>query len=257
MNAAALAFRQVRYENKSFWRNPASAFFTFAFPLMFLFIFGTVFGDRTLIMDGQRVKQATFIVPAIAVFAVISACFTSIAMSISLAREQGVLKRKRGTPMPPTAYLAGRILHATAIEVLLVAIVVAAGRLFYGVAIPTHTLGAFVVTLIVGALSFSALGFAITAAVPNAEAAPAVVNAVVLPLLFISDVFLGPNQSPEWMRRIADLFPIRHYLQAMLHSYNPFENGAGYAWQDLGIVAAWGLAGIILAVRFFKWEPSR
>jgi len=257
MSTLKLALRQVKYENKSFWRNPASAFFTFAFPLMFLVIFNTVFGHGHVRLFGHQVSQSNFYVPSIAAFSVITACFTGIAMSVSFAREQGVLKRKRGTPLPKTAYLAGRVIHATLIELLLVAIVVAAGRLFYGVDIPVHTLPAFFVTLLVGSIAFCSLGLAITAAIPNADAAPAVVNATILPLLFISDVFFGPTASPQWLRGFANLFPIRHYLQAMLHAFNPFESGSGFAWNDLAVVSAWGLAGMLLAVRFFRWESRK
>lgn len=257
MSSLALALRQVKFENKSFWRNPASAFFTFAFPLMFLVIFNTVFGDGEVRIFGRMLSMSNFYVPSIAAFAVITACFTNIAMSISFARDQGVLKRKLGTPLPSVAYLGGRILHATMIEVLLVAIVVLAGRLFYGVEVPTDTMPAFIFALVVGAMSFSALGLAVTSLVPNADAAPAVVNAMILPLLFISDVFFGPSTSPEWLKTFANFFPIRHYLQAMLTAFNPFEVPSGFAWKDLAVVGAWGLGGLILAIRYFDWEPRK
>jgi len=257
MSAMALAFRQIKFENKSFWRNPASAFFTFAFPLMFLVIFNTVFGNGKIPIFGRSVAASNFYVPSIAAFAVITACFTNIAMSISFARDQGVLKRKLGTPLPAISYLAGRIMHATVIQLLLVSIVVVAGKILYKVDVPTDTLPAFLLALAVGAVSFSALGLAITSLVPNADAAPAVVNAVVLPLLFISDIFFGPSASPQWLRSFANLFPIRHYLQAMLHAFNPFQIQSGLAWKDLAVVAAWGVLGIILAAKFFDWEPRK
>lgn len=257
MSSLALALRQVRYENKSFWRNPASAFFTFAFPLMFLVIFNAVFGDGTIELGGRTVSRSHFYVPSIAAFAVISACFTSTAMSVSFAREQGVLKRKLGTPLPRMAYLGGRVMHAALIEVLLVGIVVLAGRFLYGVPIPSSTMPAFVLTLVTGALAFCSLGLAITAAVPNADAAPAVVNAIALPLLFISEVFFGPNTSPRWLSSFANLFPIRHYLEAMLHSFNSFGPGAGFAWRHLAVVFAWGVAGALLALKYFRWEPRK
>ncbi|MGH2773395.1 MAG: ABC transporter permease [Actinomycetota bacterium] len=255
MNAARLALHQVRFENKTFWRNPASAFFTFAFPLMFLVIFNGVFGDREVVLFGRTTTTSNFYVPSIAAFSVITACFTGMAMNIVFAREQGVLKRKLGTPLPPSSYIGGRILHATAIELLLVTIVVLAGRLFYGVPFPTASLPAFIVTLLVGSVAFCSLGIAVTALVPNAHAAPAVVNAIILPLLFVSDVFFGPDASPGWLRSFANLFPIRHYLEAMLRSFFPLNAGSGWAWGELGVVLLWGAAGIALAVKFFRWEP--
>jgi ABC-2 type transport system permease protein len=255
MSGAALALRQLRYENKSFWRNPAAAFFTFAFPLMFLFIFNTIFGNDKTDAFGQVTRASTFYVPSIAAFSVITACFTNIAMSISFSRDEGVLKRKLGTPLPRWAFIAGRVLHATAIELLLFVIVATAGVLFYNVDISASSLPLFIPVLIIGAVSFAALGFAVTVIVPNADAAPAVVNGIVLPLLFISDVFFGPGNTPDWLAHIANVFPIRHYVYAMLGAFNPFDPSIN--WGDLAWVAGWGVVGAVIAVRYFRWEPRR
>lgn len=254
MSTLAMALRQSRYENKSFWRNPAAAFFTFAFPLMLLVIVNAVLGGGTVDLGGKTVLRSNLYIPSIAAFAVISACFTNTAMSVCYAREQGVLKRKLGTPLPRAAYLGGRILHATFIAVLLVAIVVAAGTWFYGAEAPTRALPAFAATLVAGALSFCSLGLAITAAVPNAHSAPAIVNGIVLPLLFVS---FARDTAPQWLRGFADLLPIRHYLEAMLSSFHPPEGVSGVAWDHLSVVAVWGLAGALLAGRYFRWEPLK
>jgi ABC-2 type transport system permease protein len=257
MNAAKLAARQVVYENKSFWRNPAAAYFTFAFPILFLVIFNLLFGHTKIDFLGHKTSTSTFYVPAIAAFSVITASFTNVAMNVVFARDQGVLKRKRGTPMPPAAYLAGKILHAGVIALLLVAVVSAFGVVFYGVSIPGHTMPAFLASLVIGALSFSAMGLAITAAVPNADAAPAVVNAVILPLLFISDIFIPLRSAPKWVASVADVFPVRHFALAMQHAFNPFEAGSGFRGTDLLVVVIWGVAAMLLALKFFTWEPRR
>jgi ABC-2 type transport system permease protein len=254
MSTVAMAFRQMRYENKSFWRNPAAAFFTFAFPIMLLVIVNAVLGGGTVELGGRTVSRSNLYIPSIAAFAVISACFTNTAMSVCFAREQGVLKRKLGTPLPQAAYLGGRVLHSTLVEVLLVAIVVGAGTLLYGAEAPTRSLPAFALTLVVGALSFCSLGLAITAAVPNAHSAPAIVNGIVLPLLFVS---FARDTAPDLLRGFADLLPIRHYLEAMLFSFHGPEGAGGPAWSHLGVVAAWGVAGGLLAARYFRWEPRR
>lgn len=242
MNAAALTLKQFSYENKAFWRNPAAAFFTFVFPLMFLVIFNGLF------------DQTQFYVPAIGAFAVITACFTNIAMGVTIARDQGVLKRMRGTPLPAVSYLLGRVLHAVFIALILVAIVTLAGTLFYDVD-PPSDLGRFLATLAVGAASFCALGLAFTALIPNEEAAPAVVNAAVLPLSFVSDIFIPSDHAPEWMQTLADIFPIKHFAQAMLASFDPSFR----AWSstDLLVVAIWGAVGLVAAMKFFSWEPRR
>jgi ABC-2 type transport system permease protein len=252
-----LIARQIGYENRSFWRNPAAAFFTFVFPLMFLFLFPNIFGDEEVNYFGRATSINTFYVPAIAAFSVITACYTNLAMSLTFLREEGVLKRKRGTPMPPWAYMAGRILHSILIGVLLVAIVVVVGALFFDVDVPDNSLPAFTVAVAVGAAAFSALGLAITGVVPNSDAAPAVINFSILPLLFISDVFIPIRDAPEWLKTVGEIFPIYHLTQAMLASFDPFREDAGFEWGHLAIVALWGVAGLLFALRRFSWEPRR
>ncbi len=257
MNVVGLTLRQVRYENRSFWRNPAAAFFTFAFPLMFLVIFTLIFGNRTIDVPGGSTKAATFYVAAITAFSVITACYTNVAMTVTFARDQGILKRIRGTPLPPLAFLTGKIINSILIGILLVAIVVAFGRVFYGVDVPGHTMPAFILTLVVGSASFCALGLAVTGFISNAEAAPAVVNGSILPLLFISDVFIRSNDAPAWLNTLANVFPIKHFSEALQTAVNPFERGSGFEWGHLAVIAVWGLLGLIVAARKFTWEPRR
>ncbi len=255
MSAIGLSLRQVRYTNKAFWRNPASAFFTFAFPLMFLVIFTALFGNGTADIGTQEFSVSALYVPSIAAFSVITACYTNIAVSVSFARDGGILKRIHGTPLPGWAYVLARVIHAVVIAAILVAIVAVFGRLFYDVDLPTGTsLVRFVVTLIVGAATFAALGLALTAVIPNADAAPAIVNASILPLLFLSGVFIPvQNDTPAWVDTVGNIFPIRHFVDAMYAAFlgTPFE------WSDVLFVAAWGVAGLLLASRFFSWEPRK
>ena len=256
MSAVALMLRQLGYENKSFWRNPASAFFTFAFPLMFLVIFNLIFGSDDLGPRGQEVSGSTFYVPAIAAFSVITACYTNIAISVTFLRDEGVLKRVRGTPLPPVSYLLARMVHSTGIAILLVAIVSIAGVFMYDVEFPVDELPQLLLIVAVGAFTFSALGLAITSFIPNADAAPPMVNATILPLLFISDVFIPLTQAPAWLETVAKVFPIWHYAHAMLAVFDPFEP-AFYTEGSLIVVAAWGVAGVLVAARFFTWEPRK
>ena len=256
MSDLALGLRQARFENKAFWRNPAAAFFTFAFPLMFLVIFTTIFGnDTSTSPTGEEVSNSTYYVPAILAFSVITACYTNIAIGTAFARDQGILKRVRGTPLPAWSYLLGRVLHAIVVMLLLVVIVSVFGVLAYDIDLPMETLLPFVVTLMVGAAAFSALGLAVTALIPNAEASPAIVNATILPLLFISGVFFPIDDAPTWLTRVADFFPIKHYTDAIFASF--LESGSGWRAIDLLIVGVWGLAGAVLALKFFTWEPRR
>lgn len=256
MSTLAQTLRQTRYVNKTFWRNPAAAFFTVIFPLMFLVIFNLLFGNEEIPVPGGKARMSTFYVPAITAFAVISASYTYIAMGISVSRDSGVLKRVRGTPLPAAAYMAARILHAIFIALLLTAIATAGGALFYGVDVPTQTMPAVIVTVLVGAAAFSALGLAITGFIPNAEAAPAVVNGTILPLLFISDVYISDTGAPEWLRTVANVFPVKHFSEALQVPFSPFTTGSGFAWEHLAWIVGWGVVGVFLAIRYFSWEPK-
>jgi len=256
MSDIGLALRQVRYQNKSFWRNPASAFFTFAFPLMFLVIFTALFGNSKTDVFGEQVNTSTFYVAAIAAFSIITATYTNLAMSVTFTRDAGVLKRVRGTPLPSWAYLFGRIVHAILVAFLLVVIVGAFGAAFYHANIPTRTLPAYLVTLALGAASFSARGLAMPSVIPNADAAPAVVQASILPLLFLSDIFI-PIQDPHaWYVTLAKIFPVYHFSQAMKGAYFS-PTGSGFRGGDLLVIGIWGAAAAVLAARFFSWEPRR
>lgn len=258
MSDPGLLIAQVRSTNRAFWRNPASAFFTFAFPLMFLVIFTSLLGSGTVeVAPGIEIQQDSYYVAAMAAFAVISATYTNLAISVTFTRDAGILKRTRGTPMPGGIYLSSRVIHAVLVSILLVVITSAFGVAFYDAQVPTGVLlWEHTVTVIVGAMAFSALGLATTAMVPNAEAAPAIVNAIILPLLFLSGIFipLGPN-APEWMKVIGNIFPVKHFAEAMLGSFYgppfPFE------WSDVLVVAIWGVVGLALAIRFFSWEPQK
>jgi ABC-2 type transport system permease protein len=263
MSDVADTARVVRYTNKAFWRNPANAFFTFAFPLMFLVIFTALFGtDDTCSLGpggcppGEMISTSTFYVGAIATFSIITATYTNLAINLTFSRDMGVLKRIRGTPMASWSFMLGRILHAIVITVVLVAIVVAFGALFYDAEVPTRTMPAFLASIAVGAASFSALGLAITSAIPNADASPPIVNASILPLLFLSGIFI-PIQDPNaWYVKVAEVFPVYHFAQAMNSAYFSVS-GSGFEGTHLLILGAWGVAGAILAVLFFSWEPRR
>src|SRR5207253_1407576 len=170
VNDLRLALRQVWYINKAFLRNPASLFFTLIFPLMFLVIFSVIFGNgHVQVGPGQTVRVATFYVPAISAFSVITACYTNIAIALSFSRDSGALKRIHGSPLPVWSYMLARILHAIAIAILLVMVCGAFGAVFYGATLPTSTLPAFALTLVVGAAAFCALGVALTSVIPNAD----------------------------------------------------------------------------------------
>ena len=257
MSDLGLLLRQVVYTNRTFWRNPASAFFTFVFPLLFLVIFTTLLGNEEVDIGPAVIRTSTYYVAAQGAFGLISACFTNIALQIVFARDGGVLKRVRGTPLPPWVFLSARVIHATLIGLILVAITVAFGAVFYDASVPTGVaLGQFVATLLAGAACFSALGLAVSGMIPNADAGPPIVNAMILPLLFLSGVFIPFGEdTPRWVVAVGDIFPVRHLVDAMRESYLGLTQT--FAWSDLGVMAIWAVVGVAVASRTFRWEPRR
>ena len=199
-------------------------------------------------------RVATFYVPAISAFSVITACYTNIAISLTISRDSGALKRIHGSPLPVWSYMFARIFHAIVIAILLVAVCAAFGAVFYGATLPTSTLPAFGLTLIVGATVFCVLGVAVTGFIPNADASPAVVNGTILPLLFISNVFIPLQDPPAWLDIAGKIFPVRHFADALIGSFFQLS-GSGLHTNDLLVLGAWGVGGIAVGIRFFQWEP--
>lgn len=253
MSAVSSTLSQVNFVNKAFWRNPSRAFFTFAFPLMFLVIFTALLGNSTVNIGHQTITTSTYYVSAMAAFGLITACYSNIAMTMTFQRESGILKRIHGTPLPSAAFLGARVVHALFMGVLLVVITAGFGALFYDVTVPSGlSLVRFLVMLVVGAMAFCALGLAVSGFVPNADAAPAVVNASILPLLFLSGIFVPfGNSTPDWIVWIARVFPVRHFAAGMQAGFL----GTTFHWNDVLVVAAWGVGGLLVAMRFFRWEP--
>jgi ABC-2 type transport system permease protein len=158
--------------------------------------------------------------------------------------------------MPPWVFIAGRIGNSIVVALLMLALIAALGRLAYGVPVPWERLPAIVVTLSVGAAAFCCLGIALTAAIPSQDAAAPIVNALLLPLYFLSGVFIPDDQLPSGVIHFADAFPVRHFFEAFFNAYVPAAGGgAGLEWGNLAAVAAWGLAGLLLAARYFRWTP--
>jgi ABC-2 type transport system permease protein len=255
MSTAALALHQFRYDQKVFWRNPASIFFTVMLPVVFLFLLNTIFGNDYI--EELGLNTSTYYVPAIITLGVVGATTQSLAINLTEDRERGLLKRVRGTPLPTVAFVAGRVGNALVICVLMVVLVAVLGRIVYAVELPTTTIPGILLTLAVGAFAFSCIGFALTAFIPSEDAAPAVTNAIFLPLYFISGVFIPESEIPDGVLSFADLFPVRHFFQAFYTAWDPATTGAGVEWGDLAIVAGWGLAALAIAIWRFRWDPRR
>jgi ABC-2 type transport system permease protein len=256
MHDAAVAARQVRYEQLSFWRNPAAAVFAFAFPIVFLVVFGTLNNGITIHVEGQRVSYDDYYIPALITYGIIGASFTNLSVQLSIRRDSGVLKRLRGTPLPSWAFMAGVIGSSLIVCLLLTIFTTLFGMLAYHVQAPHHIL-ALLVTLLLGAAVFCALGLALAAFIPNGDAAPAISNIVILPLVFISGTFFPIDQS-SLLAKVAAYFPVRHFIAATYAAFDPTRTaGSGFAGSNLLILAVWGLGAILVAIRRFQWEPRR
>jgi ABC-2 type transport system permease protein len=253
VNGLALVAHQFRYDQKAFWRNPASVFFTVMFPVIVFLILAVVFNGETVNVRGG-VEATTYYVPAIMSLSIISATMQTLAMTLVIAREDGRLKRGRGTPMPPWVFIAGRVGNSIVVALMMLVLLAAIGAALYGVSVPWERLPEILLTLVVGAASFCCLGIALTAAIPSQDAAAPIVNALLLPLYFLSGVFIPEDQLPNGVITFADLFPVRHFFDAFFDAYVP-AGGPAVSWDNLAVVALWGIAGLLLAIRFFRWTP--
>lgn len=253
MSTAALLFHQIRHHNRVFWRVPIAAFFTVAFPLMLLVLFNLLNLDNTIDALGG-ISYAQFFTPAIAVFSMVTATYTSVAIQTGIDRDEGILKRVRGTPLPPGVYLAGRVGSAVWIGFLSVVITMVIGVAFFDVEVIWARIPTAVVVLLVGAACFCALGLALASAAPNAQVAQALANATILPLAFISGIFFPLEAAPDWLATVAGIFPLQPFAEAFGAQWNPFQTTA-FPWADLLVLTAWLVAGLLVAVLTFTWDP--
>jgi len=244
MSAGALAWRQYRLERRMFWRNPSAAFFNFLLPLLLLALFGAVFAGEQENLD--------VIVPGIAGMCVVSATFTALAYNLVYLRERGILKRLRGTPLPPGSYLTALAASAVTNTALQVGLVVFAGKAFLGVDWPRDWL-ALIVFVALGVACFTALGVALAHAIPNFESAPAYVNAVFLPLIILAGVFFDEEEAPAVLRDLAQVLPLTHLVDGLSGAMVRGEGLADHGGA-LAVLGLWTVAGVVLAVRGFSWD---
>jgi ABC-2 type transport system permease protein len=244
---------QFRSDLERFWRNPQSRYFTLLMPIVFLVIFATIFKGTT-IADGRRIGITTFYVPGIMALGIISASFVNLTQTIVTQRENGEYKRLRGTPLPTGIMIGSRAAVGVVVAVAMSALLLLIGKLAYDVRVPHSTMLGLVVTVVLGAAAFSCVAFAISTRIANAEAAAPAINITVLPLYFISGVFVPESQIPRFLRDIATVFPIRHLADALRGTVIQ-TRGTGIATTDLLVIVAWGVVALLVASRTFEWSP--
>ncbi len=247
----ALLWHQVRYEQLSFWRNPQNAVFTFALPALFITLLGALLhgGAASSYFYGRTAIE--YYVPTIAAMSVIGSCYGQLAVVLAMRRQNGVLKRVRATPLPASLYFLGLLAHCMLVAVTDVVLIVGIGRIF-GAPLPAHWL-ALAVTLAAGAASFCGLGVGVASLVRNAEAAPAVVQLVLFPLVFLAGTYLPIHSAT--LNAISGALPIRPFNLALLDALTGPAGQAGFDWRHLGVLAAWGIVGAAVGIRRFRWNP--
>ncbi len=240
----ALTWRQYRLERRMFWRNPTAAFFSFALPLLFLALFGAIFSGSQDNLD--------IIVPGLAGMSIMATTFNALAMQLVFLREQGVLKRMRGTPLPESAYLGGIFASAIANAAIQIGLVVLAGKLFFHIGWPADWAQLAVFT-VMGVVCFASLGVAYSHVIPNFDAAPAFTNLVFLPVIFISGVFYDVDEAPAFLHDIARALPLTHVVNGLSDALITGSANPG----ALAVVAVWSVFGLVFAVRGFSWDQKR
>jgi ABC-2 type transport system permease protein len=244
-----LFLHQLRFEQKLFWRSRELAFFTFLLPILFFLLLGSAYGDDEI----NGVSGYQYLLAGMIGYGAASTTFAGLALLLVIRRESGVLKRLRATPLPPVTYVAAVLASIILIFLVEAVILLAIGRFAFDVPLAGSILS-LVVVLLIGAASFAALGIGLTALIRSAEGSSAVVNALYLPLSFISGAFFAKDTFPEVLQWLAAILPLSHLIE-LTRDVMVFDDTV---WDHLGnvaVVVAWGLAGLVVAVRGFRWEP--
>jgi ABC-2 type transport system permease protein len=244
-----LYWHELRVQQLLFWRNREAAFFSFLFPIILLVLLGSVYGDEPI----EGVNAATYLLVGLLGYGVAATAFASLAITLVVRREAGLLKRVRGTPLRPATYLAAVIGSMVAVIALQIVAQLLIGVYLLDARWPAAA-GSFAFAVLLGAAAFAALGVAVTTVVRTAEGSSAVVNAIYLPMAFISGAFFSTQEMPAFLEAISEVLPLTYLLDVIRSTFIEGE-GLGSATGPLAAVAIWGIFGLVLAVRMFRWEP--
>lgn len=262
----SLSIERTVVEFKVFARNPQQMFFTFLLPVLFLIIFSAVFGNEEIEgPPGMTMNFAQYFLPGIIASGIASTTFTNVASAVSVAQHEGLMKRLSGTPLPRTAFFAGKLASAAGITIVQTALMLALAVTAYGCDLPQglDRWFVFLVILTVGAATGCLLGLAYTRLIPNATSAPAIIQPPFLILQFISGVYFRYREIPDWLQAVASIFPLRWIAQGLRYAFLPDwlgqdEYGSTWGWEwPTAILAGWFVLSFILARLFFKWDRTK
>ncbi len=245
---------QIRDEQRSFWRNPPAAAFTFGFTVMFLVLFSAIFGNQKLSLHG--LKFIDYFVPSIITLGIISSCYTSVAMLVVTRAKNGAFKRLKLTPLPNFVYVGGIIGSSLITGFILTVVTMVFGMVFYHLGLPNN-MWIFLLSILVGSITFCLLGILVATLIPNLEAAPPIINGIILPLYFISGTFyMVPSNT--LVAKIAECFPVRPFIMTTFYSYQSTKyvptnfNSGGFL-----VLCIWAVFTAILTVRRMKYLGTK
>jgi len=245
--------RAFRYEQRSFWREPAGKFFTVAMPVLMLVVFGGLNGSSKIHELGS-IPFSRYMTVGMVAFSLATTSYGMLSARVTFRRESGIYQRLRTTPLPAPAFVAGQILNALTVVALTVTLLLVVGTTFYDAVLPANW-PLFLGVLLLGAASCSAIGLAVSTFIPSGEAIDPIIWGTMMPITFISGMFdyVPPHTA---IGRIAALFPVSHLLQLMLRAFD-LPGSTGSLVAHLAVVSAWGVGGAVIAARRFRWAPSR
>ena len=240
---------------RSLWRARIAFVFTFGLPLVWLILIGIVAGNE-VIDPSTDLRVMQFAAPTALAMGCLFATLPSIAIGVALDRESLVLKRLRGTPLSGWVYVAAQVVAVSLLAAAAVAVVLAVAIIAYGVIVPAEIVPPLVVTILVALLSFSALGIAVASLAPSSRSTEAITIGAVVVLSFISGVFIIGGELPEWLERLAWALPMKPFVVSLQDLFNPLDDLPLWNLGHLGLIAAWGVAGAVVAAVAFRWEPQ-
>ena len=246
--ARRLFAHQLRSEQLVFWRSREAAFFIFLFPLLLFVLLGSVYSGKY-----QHVPVVWAVLAGLIAYGCANTAFAGLAIQLVLRRESGILKRLRSTPLPAATYVAALLVSTLIVFALQTVALFLLGRALYGTPFPSDV-PSFVATIVIGAAVFAALGTATASAIRSAEGSCAVVNFILLPMAFLSGAFGPTTGYPAFLRAIGDVLPLKYFVD-LVNAVYLHGHGVWTRPEDLAVLAAWGVAGLVFTIFKFHWEP--
>lgn len=243
-----LYLHQLKSEQLVYWRSREAAVFTFIFPLLLFVLLGSVYSGRI-----YGVPAAQALLAALLAYGCAMVAFAGLAITLVLRREGALLKRLRATPLRPATYVFSVLSSTLLVFAAETVVLFLLGRAVFGTPFPTRV-GSLALVIVLGAVSFAAMGVGLSGLIRSGEGSSAVVNLIVLPMSFLTGAFGPTRHYPHFLRIIGDALPLKYLVDisnaVYLHKHSFWSQGTA-----IGVLAAWGVAGVAVAALKFRWEP--